>query len=354
MSIFTQYTQPFFTWWSEGLHKGLPVSLHKWVEAGQAKLILLVEVNGVVKAVWQQDGKQQERGEFSLHDKSELDFSDFIPKKYRKKKYYIDLRLAKKQVLFLQKEFPESIKDNLTQAIRYQIDRLTPFSSDNVYFDAVVGSHDKKSKNIVTNIFVASRHIVEKTILSLKERGVDRVDSISVAGYTQPLNLTTDGMPSVELHSKVSRKPLYFMLVVLVVSLVLPVAYKQRRIDQLDVAITDLRKNASEQLAIRDKLFEAEEALGFLKEKRASSPMALDVVNILAGELPKDTWLERLELNNTILEIRGESEKALALIDLLEESSSFSNVRFNYPVALNKKNKRDKFHIQATVEVPHG
>ena len=354
MSIFTRYTQPFFTWWSDGLYKGLPDSLRKWVQTDQAKLILFVKENGAVNAVWQQDGKQQERGEFSLHDDNERDVVDLIPKKYRKKKYYVDLRLAKKQVLFLQKKFPENIKDNLTQAIRYQIDRLTPFSSDNVYFDAVVGSHDKKSKNIVTNIFVASRDLVEKTISSLKERGISQIDHVSVEGYTQPLNLTTDGIPSAELHSKVSRKPLYFMLAILAISLTLPVVYKQRRIGQLEVAITDLRKNASEQLAIRDKLFEAEEALSFLKEKRASSPMALDVVNILAGELPKNTWLERLELNNTVLEIRGESEKALALIDLLEESDSFSDVRFNSPVALNKKNKRDKFHIQATVEVPHG
>lgn len=354
MNSITQHIKSFFSWWSKGLYKGLPDSLRKWVQTDQARLILFAKANGDVKTVWQHDGKQQETGDFSLHDEQELDLVSFIPKKFRKKKYYIDLRLEQKQVLSLQKKFPENIKDNLNQAIRYQIDRLTPFSSDNVYFDAVVNKHDKKAKSIIANIFVASRSLVDKTITKLKELGIEKVDTISVSDTPQQLNLTTDGIPTLNLHNKVSRKPLYFMLTLLVLSLTLPIAYKQRRINQLDTAIADLRKNASEQLAIRDKLFEAEEALNFLKEKRASSPMALDVVNTLANEIPKNTWIERLELSNTHLEIRGESEKALTLIDLLEESPSFSKVRFNSPVALNKKNKRDKFHIQATVEIPHG
>ncbi len=353
MSDITQQIRNFFAWWSEGLYKGLPDSLRKWVQTDSAKLILQLKPDDSIDAAWYQNGKQHDRGSFSLQD-STIELDDLVPKKARKKKYHIDLRLPQKQVLFLQKKFPENIKDNLTQAIRYQIDRLTPFSSNNVYFDAIVSQHDKKDKNIIADIFVAPRGLVEKSISNLKNLGINHVDMISVSGGNQQLNLTTDGIPSADTQSKVSRTPLYFMLAMLALSLILPIIYKDRRIDQLDTAISELRSNASEQLAIRDKLYEAEEALSFLKEKRASSPMALDVVETLAKELPKDTWLERLELHNNILEIRGESEKALALIDLLEESPSFSKVKFNSPVSLNKKNNRDKFHLQATVEIPRG
>ena len=65
------------------------------------------------------------------------------------------------------------------------------------------------------------------------------------------------------------------------------------------------------------------------------------------------TWLERLSLDGKQLEIRGESGKALTLIDLLEESDEFSNVRFKSPVTRNKDNGNDRFHIEATLEVAH-
>ena len=353
MSKITRYIHDFFTWWSQGLYKGLPDSLRKWVQTDSAKLILKIKADDKVEAIWYQDGKSQERGDFSLND-AHIELSDLIPKKFHKKKYFIELQLDQKQVLFLQKKFPENLKDNLTQAIRYQIDRLTPFSSNNVFFDATVGEYDKSSKHIIADIFVASRQMVEAISEKLKALGIENIDLISVSNSKQALNLSTDGMPNANVHNKVSRKPLLFMLAVLVLSLILPVAYKARRINQLDEAISQLRSTASQQIAIRDKLFEAEDALNFLKEKRASSPMALDVVETLSKTLPKDTWLERLELNNKTLEIRGESEKALALIDILEESPAFSDVKFNSPVSLNKKNHRDKFHIQATVEVSHG
>lgn len=354
MSPIIEHINRFFAWWSKGLYKGLPDSLHKWVQPSQSKLILVVNPNDTVDAVWQQNGKQQERGQFSLQNEKDIELNDLVPRKFHNKKYLIELQLPKKQVLFLQKQFPESVKENLSQAIRYQIDRLTPFSSDNVYFDTAISQYNKKQKNIVADIFVTPRELTEKILAKLNVFGINHVDTISVANTDQTLNLTADGTPALNKQNKVSRKPLYFMLAVLALSLLLPVAYKERRIEQLDSAISDLRKGAAEQLAIRDSLFEAEEALQFLKKKRATSPMALDIVETLAKEIPKNTWLERLELHNNILEIRGESEKALSLIDLLEESSSFSNVRFNSPVALNKKNNRDKFHIQATVEIPNG
>ena len=51
-------------------------------------------------------------------------------------------------------------------------------------------------------------------------------------------------------------------------SLLVPLAYKYRRVDQIETALAEVRKSSAEQLAVRDKLLEAEDALKFIAEKR--------------------------------------------------------------------------------------
>ncbi|WP_308874244.1 PilN domain-containing protein [Thiothrix subterranea] len=123
--------------------------------------------------------------------------------------------------------------------------------------------------------------------------------------------------------------------------------------DQIETALAEVRSNSAEQLAIREKLVAAEEALTFIESKRKTSPMALDVVETLSAMIPEHTWLERLEMQGDKLEIRGESGMALSLIDTLEDAAEFTAVRFKSPVTRNKDNGRDRFHIEATLEVSH-
>jgi len=353
MSRFTECSQTFLTWWNHALYRGVPKPLRKWIQIKQPHVILHIASADEVDVIWQQANTQSIRGHFSLNDALKVDLNYFIPKKFSNKPYYVDLRLAKKQVLCLQKSYPESLKANLAQAIRYQIDRLTPFKADEVYFDVKLNYHNRKNKTILSDIFIAPRQRIDALITQLHEKGIHQLDAISVVDTASPVSLTLDGMPNRHLHPKVSRKPWYFMLFALWMTVLVPIIYQHFLLLQLDIEIANLRESAAEQLAIRDKLYEAEQALDFLKEKHSSVPMYLDIVEILSKTIPNDTWLKRLDIKGKTLKIRGESEKALALIDLLEESTAFSNVRFNSPVALNKKNKRDKFYIQATLAIPH-
>jgi general secretion pathway protein L len=349
--------QTFFQWWGEGLLQGLPDSLRGWFQVELPRLLLRPLDNTSdperFEATWVQDGKSRHLGELSLAEGK--DFTELLPKRMRKKKFITELQLDTQHVLSLHKSFPESLKANLVQSVGYQIDRITPFSADKVYFTAVAGKHDKKTKQIATEILVSPKRHVDNLLAKLGDLGAKSVQRISVAGKETPVNLAPASFSAGFEQSRFSKWPLYFMLAALIISLLAPVAYKQRRLAQIETAIGDVRTSAAEQLEIRDKLFAAEEALTFLKHKRETSPMALEVVETLSREIPADTWLQRVELKGQTLEIRGESDQALALIDLLEESDEFSDVRFNSPVSLNKKTKKDKFHIQATVEVSdHG
>jgi general secretion pathway protein L len=339
----------FMRWWGEGLFNSLPDALRKLFHSDLPCLVLHLRDAQHVNVAWQQDGKTQTCGEFMLGDASAA--LDCVPAAMANKPYQVELRLGKTQTLNMQRHFPEAVKDNLRQVVGYQLDRLTPFSADNVFFDAYQIQHDKARKEVLADIYVVPRHIIERLLRQLEAAGIKEVNTISVANADRPVNLMQDQQAA--QGQGWSMIPLYCFLGALALSLLAPLAYKYRRVEQIDTALAELRQSSAAQLEVRDKLMAAEDALKFLEQKRKTSPVALDVVEKLSAEIPEHTWLERLTLDGNVLEIRGESGKALSLIDMLEEAPEFSNVRFKSPVTRNKDNGNDRFHIEATVEVAH-
>lgn len=336
-------------WWGEGLYAALPDGLRKLFRSDPPRLVLHMQNDHQVKVLWEQDGKQQERGDLLLTD--EVSVTSFIPAKQTGKSHQIDLRLGKGQVLHMQRHFPEAVRDNLRQVVGYQLDRLTPFTTENALFDARLVQHDKVRKEVLADIYVTPRHVVDRLERQLTDVGVDKVNIVSVGETGGKVRLARE--QEAARANGWSMIPLYLFIGALVLSLFAPLAYKFRRLDQIETALNDVRKASAEQLSVREKLMEAEEALHFLEEKRRKSPVALDVVETLSADIPAHTWLERLTLEGRTLEIRGESGKALTLIDTLEDAAAFSNVRFKSPVTRNKDNGRDRFHIEANVEVAH-
>lgn len=328
---------------------GLPGALRQLFRSEQPRLMLQLVNDQRLAVYWRQDGKQKSCGEYDL-EQGAFDFQRVVKQCARSKKYLLELALDKRQALHLQHNFPEAAQDNIKQVVSYQLDRLTPFSADAAYFDASVARRDKVKKEVLADIYVAPKRLVDKLAARLSEVGIPSFDLVSAAQGAANLSHGRDAVSQPTSESW-SRIPLYFLLVALIASLTAPVAYKYRRVTQIEAALSELKGDTSGQLAVRDKLLAAEEALTFLQERRRTSPVALDVVERLSAEIPLHTWLERLELEGKQVQIRGESGKALTLIDTLEESDYFRRVSFKSPVTRSKSSGKDKFHIQAQVEV---
>ncbi|MBU0655668.1 MAG: PilN domain-containing protein [Gammaproteobacteria bacterium] len=349
MSLIAKF-QAFMRWWGEGLSASLPDGLRKLFRSDPPRLVLHMQDGQQGSVLWEQDGKQQERGNFLLTD-TDASLTDFVPSRAAGKPYQVELRLGQGQVLQMQRHFPEAVKDNLRQVVGYQLDRLTPFTTENALFDAQILRHDKTRKEVLADIYVAPRHVVDRLVRQMTDAGIDGVDVISVGETAGKVRLGRE--QDAAATRGWSMIPLYLFIGALALSLLAPLGYKFRRLEQVETALAEVRKSSAEQMTVRDKLMEAEDALHFLEEKRRTSPVALDVVEKLSTDIPDHTWLERLSLDGRMLEIRGESGKALNLIDILEEAPEFADVRFKSPVTRNKDNGRDRFHIEATVEVAH-
>lgn len=347
MTPFMKPIRAFMRWWGEGLLKNLPISLRRMVRTQLPRLVLEMHETNAFSAYWKQDGKYQPLGEYSLND-DDIDLFSAPPKRLTKTQHLVEVQLDPQQGLSLDQRFPDAIQENLTQVVGFQLDRLTPFSTDRAYYSAKQLKHHKKSKEIDVNVQVIPKQHADRVIDRLRKVGAPDINLVSVAGGDPsiPIGTTTQE----DLEQCWSWIPLGFMVLALIAALALPTAYKYYRLQSLQTSVAELRKNSSSQLEIRDRLMAAEEALTFLSDRRISSPVALDVIERLSGELPKHTWLDRLQLKGNELYIRGESKQALTLIDQLENSRQLSAVKFVSPVTRNSKTGSDKFQIQAIVE----
>lgn len=336
------------SWWGDNLYRGLPSALRSLFRASQPSLALYM-ANERLALSWQQDGKRRECGEFVLD--SAFDFSRVAKKAARSRNYQLKLELDEKQALHLQHTFPEGVQDNIKQVVGYQLDRITPFTLDNAYFDAKVAKHDKANKQVIADIYISPKQHIEQYLNKLRHLGVPEIQVISA--MASPTQLTRGLSGNATAPVAASLIPFYLFLFALTASLIAPIWYKDRRLGQIDEAIASLQQQASAQIEVRDKLLAAEEALSFIGEKRKTAPVMLDVVEHLSMEIPPHTWVERLEITGNQVQIRGESEQALSLIDTLEVSPYFEAVSFKSPVTRNPSTGKDKFHLQATVEAAH-
>ncbi len=332
-------------WWGENLYKGLPAPMRRLFKSSQPRLGLRFLNDDHLEVLWTQDGRQTSCGEYVL---DRFDFNRVVKKHARRRKFLLELLLSPKQALRFRHVFPAAVQDNLRQVVAYQLDRLTPFTLDNVYYAAQVDKHDKVREEVEVDIHVAPCPVVNDLKQRLSAVGVGAVQLISNANGST--HLFRSGERQVVGKEGFSKVPLYVFLVALSLSLVIPLLYKERRLGQIEAALNTLRRDTAGQLEVRDQLMAAESALNFLQERRKTLPLMLDVLEQLSGGLPAHTWLERLALHGRQLELRGESSQALSLIDTLEGSPYFAQVRFKSPVTRSNNSGKDKFHLEAVVE----
>jgi general secretion pathway protein L len=140
------------------------------------------------------------------------------------------------------------------------------------------------------------------------------------------------------------------MLAVLVVAAItIPLVQKNRAIAEVETQVQAAAAAAREGAELRQDLEKMAEASQFLLDKKASEVMIVEVVDEVSRVLPDHTWIARMDLSGTDLQIQGQSSSASSLIRIIESSPWFEDVRFASPVVQIAGTENDRFHISASV-----
>jgi Tfp pilus assembly protein PilN len=132
--------------------------------------------------------------------------------------------------------------------------------------------------------------------------------------------------------------------------LISPLQIEEKRIEAIDREIMARREEVKKAEALKKDLEGVEKEIQTINSFKLSRPMALNLLKEMTKVLPKNTWLSRLRITDSTVEIEGYSASATEILPKLEASGYFKKVEFASPTFRDTRLNADRFIIKMEIE----
>ena len=252
---------------------------------------------------------------------------------------------------------PGATEENLSQVLAFEMDRLTPFKAEDVYFDHRVISRDAATGQLLVQIAVAPRNLVDARVAKLRSLGasVQGVGVRDAAGHAgAPLDLLPTEQRGERESSRerlIQRGLVAAVALLLVVALLLPVWQKRETIIALHPLLTKAKQEAEATDAIARELEKQVSDYNFLLARKHGAYPVLAFVEEMSRLLPDNTWVQQFEVKTVgkgrEVQITGETSSSSKLIEILEQSALLQNAAPRGTVTRGSQPGMERFMIAA-------
>lgn len=266
------------------------------------------------------------------------------------------LCLGRRDALVRKVTMPAATEENLAQVLAFEMDRLTPFRPEEVYFDHRVVSRDAAAGTVLVQLAVARRDAVDSAVAALRELGVS-VQGVAVTDEA-PGASGLDLLPSEQRGDReTSRERMVKIVLALAVAglfvaaLVLPAWLKRERVVAILPAMGKAQSEAKATDALSQELERQVADYNFLLAKKHGTPPALAYIEEVSRLLPDNTWVQQMDLKTTgktrEVQITGETPSSSRLIEIFEQSSLLRNATTRGTVTRGSQPGTERFMIAA-------
>ena len=352
--------QSFWSWWTGTLLGMLPAGIRRRILPGVTRQYLDVVGKEIVVSM----GTTESQQEVARHSVSASSRNQAKRKsgshdgRIRHVRQSV-LCLPRDRVLIKELTLPLAAEENLHEVLGFEMDRETPFSADQVYYDFIVLARRPGENTLALRLLLTPREVLDKLLQRLGKLGLQpqQVTSRDKEGNIIPANL----IPAQDRERRTDRLRYVNLalgtvaLLLLIAAVVLPLAHKVRVIHTLESAVAIATEKASLAGKLREKVDELSKGTHFLVDKKQSTPLVIGIIDELTRILPDDTWVSRLEIDGPEVQVQGQSASAAALIPLLESSPTLRNARFRSPVTQTRHAKtKERFHLSVEIQSEAG
>jgi general secretion pathway protein L len=265
------------------------------------------------------------------------------------------LLLNNADVLRKQMTLPMAAEANLAQVLAFEMDRHTPFRASDVYFDWNIIKHNADTGLIHLEIFVVPRANVDNARNALQARGLvlGGVDILQ-GDQTLGLNLLPVDQRTRTVNPKVRMNFALGGVAVLLLALVMTQSLYLRahQLTGLETAIAEVQGEARRVQRIKEQIKESSEQAAFLTVRRESTPLAIEVLTEVTRVLPDDTYLDRLVIGLSSVQMQGKSQNAQQLIERVNESRLMEQAAFRGSTRLDARSGLEIFEVNAMISNP--
>jgi len=252
------------------------------------------------------------------------------------------LRLPPGAVLQRNVALPLAASRDLQAVLGFEMDRLTPFAADEVYWGVAGLQPDAARGKLNLQLFVVLRAQVDAICSALAPMQL-MPSFIEVPGG----RIELAGAP--QRADRLMQMGLSALCGVLALAcLAVPLLRQQAALDATAQAIAASAPAAQTALALRHQLATTASGRAAIIQARRTGD-ALQVLATLTSALPDGTWLSDLALKSGDLTIDGQSTNAARLIGLLSAVPDLRDPNFTAPVTRTADGKADQFSLHAGI-----
>lgn len=341
----------FMRWWGSELRQLLPADMRARMLHASRKVALRIG-DGDLEVSSLEGTEMQVLDVFRLDQDPRLQHQQIRDLLIERELYEMPRVILLPEAVLLRKEviLPIATESNLRHALGFEMDRQTPFSAQDVYFDYRVVLRDRENEQLRVELIVCPKATLDVFLGLLSPRGVaPAAADVEEDGRPAGLNL----LP-LDLRHRVSNRRARFNLLlglVAVAMLALVMAQslwlREHQLEQLNEAIDEVRVEARRVQAIRTQIEDASEAAGFMLKRRSESMPTVKVLTEVTRILPDDTYLDRFRVWEGAIQLQGKSGNAQRLIEIVNESELFSGASFRGPTRLDTRSGREIFDLNS-------
>ena len=273
----------------------------------------------------------------------------------------VRLVLAPEQALVKQITLPLATEENLREVVGFELDRHTPFTPDQAYYDVQVVRRDPKNEKIAVSLAVASRSEITALVDTLRRAGLT-CTAIGINASAATNAAAFDLQPAFDKPprrlSRMHRINLGLLGVaaaLLFAAVILPIWQKREAVKVLN---PQAQKSGAE-FQLSERVYSEYTRLvaeyNFLATRKHAVYPVVSVLEELARTFLDTTWIQKLDIkqNGKVREVTmlGETQSVSKVIENLEQSpqSLFQNSKQltqTTPVQSNTV----RFHVSAEIK----
>lgn len=266
--------------------------------------------------------EQVSESEFRVHREGADDFVQTASSKRRR----ATLVLPAGVILNYEIWRPVLAPRDLRRLIRLEMDRLTPFSEESVYFDAAVKPQIVEDGRQLVQLVVAPRSYVDRLFSDAAAVGLEATAIVAFVN-DEPI----DFLPAkrqVDAPSQLRLRYAGWAILAVLAALNVAVAVWKdvSATKAMEAQVALQAPVVSKIVSLRQRVFSLQnQAVAQANARKVGEP--LRVINELARVLPSGIWTERLSWDGTTVELSGQQRAGLNVIEALQSSPMFKNVR---------------------------
>lgn len=241
------------------------------------------------------------------------------------------------------------------KVVGFELDRQTPFKPDQLHYDVKVSADPAPAGQVALDLYAAPRAELDPMLERLAAIGV-QPDAIDVQGADGRL-AGVDLLPPGRRPRRVDKRRRWNWILaaacVLLVALILAQWLDNRRaaLARMQEEVDAMRAQATQSEQLRSQLDAALAASKFLVKRKTENPPPLAVLDELTRRLPSNAWLDAMTLDDSGgLDIRGEADKAAALVDTLSSSKVFGEPKLQGVIQPDPATGKERFELVARVK----